>query len=362
MHFGIHGIRCGVAIACLLVMTACRSSGGDGPDGPLPSGGGTIPTALEAVQSWAYQIQGLDSNGAIDALVQSGYDLLVIEPTRTDVSSSGFDTKGMVARLKASTGHDGASRKLVLAYIDIGEAENWRWYWTWSAAWPAGRPRPPDWPSWILEPDPDGWSGDFPVAFWDLAWKDIVIYGTQHPVDSVRNYTSVMDEVVQDGFDGVYLDWVEIYEDPAAIRAAAAAGVDPNVEIVRFISEIRDYGRRTNPDFIVIQQNAADLIEDNPDVLNVVDGLGQEDTWYGGASNCAWPDPHGYGLRQDPATTRDMIRLADLYLASGRKVFTIDYTVGNAPDVYTQAAAKGYVAYCSRTSLCRLTTTPPPGY
>jgi len=56
------------------------------------------------------------------------------------------------------------------------------------------------------------------VAFWDAAWKDILLYGTNTPPAPDRPYRSVLDEVVQSGFDGVYLDWVEAYDD-AAVQA-----------------------------------------------------------------------------------------------------------------------------------------------
>jgi cysteinyl-tRNA synthetase len=89
---------------------------------------------LDQVIYWAYQIQDLSDDGPVDTLVNSHYDMLVLEPTRTDWSSDDkyFNTRDMVAYLKDSKASDGMHRKLVLAYIDIGEAEDWRWYWTWS--------------------------------------------------------------------------------------------------------------------------------------------------------------------------------------------------------------------------------------
>ncbi len=111
------------------------------PNGPLP---------LPKVSYWAYQIQALDTAGAVDNLVASHYDMLVLEPTRTDWSSDAknFNTKEMVSRLKSSKAGDGIHRKLILAYIDIGEAEDWRWYWTWSKEWDCSGSPPGDWPDY----------------------------------------------------------------------------------------------------------------------------------------------------------------------------------------------------------------------
>ena len=341
-----------------VLLVVCLSGCPGAPVGP------SEPLALSAVRTWAYQIQGLDEPGAIDALAASSYDVLVIEPTRTDFSSSEtrqFDTATAVAQLKASAASDGLHRKLVIAYIDIGEAENWRWYWDWSKDWTPGRPRPADWPEWILTPDPDGWAGNFVVAFWHEGWRDIVLTGNNHPPAPTRDFVSILDEVVSDGFDGVYLDWVEAYDDPAVTAAASAAGVDPATAMVDFIAAIRAYGQARRPGFVVIQQNAAMLVEDAPGILNVVDAIAQEDTWYGGVADCEWDQPCGYDRVQDPQQTAETLGLLDQYRAAGKPVFTVDYTVAHAAEAYAEAGARGYVPYCSRVALSRLTTTPPPG-
>ena len=85
---------------------------------------GLQPKDLEEVKFCAYQIQEINEAGRVDSLVPSNYDMLVLEPTRTDWSSVDrlFDTVEMVTRLKNSTTNDGAHSNLIIAYIDIGEA------------------------------------------------------------------------------------------------------------------------------------------------------------------------------------------------------------------------------------------------
>ena len=322
------------------------------------------PLPLKQVRFFAYQLQGIQDAGALDALVASSYDVLVLEPTRTDWSkddsSRNFDTKGMLARLKASPASDGVHRKRVMAYIDIGEAENYRWYWSWSQNWAKHKPKPADWPAFIVTPDPDGWSGNFPVAFWRPEWKDIVIYGKNTPVDASRDFISVLDEVVSDGFDGIYLDWVEAYDQNAVKKVAQADGVDPAAEMIKFIGEMRAYARQRNSDFTVIQQNASELLDGHPGLGDVVDGIAQEDTWYSGASDVGWESRRGYDKRQNRTQTAETIAGLDKFIAAGKVVFTVDYTVKNAPAVYSDSRAHGYIPYCSRSSLAKLTTTPPP--
>ena len=58
--------------------------------------------SLSQIRYWAYQIQDISEPDAVDKLAVSHYDMLVIEPTRTDWSSDDryFDIKEVVERLK----------------------------------------------------------------------------------------------------------------------------------------------------------------------------------------------------------------------------------------------------------------------
>ncbi len=140
-----------VALACAgLMLSAC--GGGDGgsslsPQASTPSNAqnaaSKTPAAaaasaspacgingtsrLAGVQTWMYQLQGMTTSAQIDALDAQPYDMLVIEANNTIKGLENFNTVDMVARLR--TKPDGSARK-VLAYIDIGEAEDFRTYWT----------------------------------------------------------------------------------------------------------------------------------------------------------------------------------------------------------------------------------------
>jgi cysteinyl-tRNA synthetase len=84
--------------------------------------------SLEWVRSWGYQLQNLTSSDAVNALAQSSYDLLVLDPTDTVAGDESFNAAQMVAQLHASSGEAGRPKEVV-AYIDVGEAENYRTYW-----------------------------------------------------------------------------------------------------------------------------------------------------------------------------------------------------------------------------------------
>jgi cysteinyl-tRNA synthetase len=319
------------------------------------------PLALSEIRFWGYQIQDINADGVVDSLAESHYDMLVLEPTRTDWSSKArdFNTKEMVPRLKNTCASDGDHRKLIIAYIDIGEAEDWRWYWSWSEEWKEDDPKPEDWPDYIITHDPDGWGGNYPVAYWDKTWKDIVIYGENQSSSPYGDYNSIIDEVIKDGFDGIYLDWVEAFENEEVIQAAVDAGLDPAEEMIRFIGEMREYAEERNPEFIIIQQNAASLAEGHSELFSVIDAIAQEAIWYDGDATDNWNDPHGHDAVNDDDLVEYYLYYLDLYQKADIPVFACEYALIFADDAYEKAYEMDYVPYVTRRSLGRLTTTPP---
>lgn len=320
-----------------------------------------LPQKISKVKYWAYKLQNMNTFGSVTRMVKSRYDMVVLEPTRTDWSSYDkyFNTRSMVNRIKNSWAYDGNHRKLVIAYLDIGEAENWRWYWKWSKNWEEGQKKPNDWPSYILKPDPDGWGGDYPVAYWDSRWKNIIINGKNLNSKPYGNYNSCMDEILKDGFDGVYLDWVEGYDDPSVIAEARKVKKDPQIEMVKFIQEIGRYARSKNPNFLIIQQNGADLGKNHPKVLSIVNAISQEAVFYDGSPSDRWNNPYSYDQSQDPDLTHYYLNSLSIYKKAGKPVFNCEYAVKKAKYAYIKSRMKGFIPYCTRTSLSQLA---PPSY
>jgi cysteinyl-tRNA synthetase len=299
---------------------------------------------LRQVKSWAYQIQGLEEEGAIDALADSDYELVVVEPVRSLKGAEEFDTAAMVARLHAEG-------KLVLAYLDVGEAEDYRAYW--GDDWVAPSASEPGEPDFLITVDPDGWSGNYPVAFWDERWKNIVI----------RDESSLVNMVLDDGFDGVYLDWIEACQDETVAAAAARLGIDPAQEMVAFVQEIAQYGRARSDSFLVISQNATELAQEVPEYLEIIDGLGQEDLSFAGEADTDWGDPQSGDIPTLPDDQEYLLKLFDLYLGAGLPIFCIDYALRhpNVQAAYATARDADCLGYVTQTPLSRLTETPPPG-
>jgi len=165
---------------------------------------------LAAVSSWFYHIGFELEDDKLQKMAASPYDMLVIEPIFTEAENRDYPIKQTIARLKADH-----PDRLVLAYIDIGEAEEWRTYW--QAGWKIGAP------VWIVADDPDGWEGNYPVAYWHDDWWDI------WTADDGQ-----IAQLLEAGFDGVYLDWIEAYSDENVINAARRQGIDPTRRDDRF--------------------------------------------------------------------------------------------------------------------------------
>jgi len=88
----------------------------------------------------------------------------------------------------------GGGTRLVLCYVSIGEAEDYRYYW--QPGWSPGNP------SWLEEENPD-WPGNYGVRYWDPAWQAVIFGGDD----------SYLGRVLAAGFDGAYLDRIDAFED-----------------------------------------------------------------------------------------------------------------------------------------------------
>lgn len=305
---------------------------------------------LRSASTWMYQIQQLDASGAINALAATNYPLLVLEPTYTNVGQEGFDVEGMIRSLR--TRSDG-SHRLLIAYIDIGEAEDYRTYW--GSDWVAPMATKRGSPDFLITIDPDGWSGNYPVAFWDARWQGLWL-----------GENGLVAKLAKLGFDGVYLDWVEAYDNTQVKSKAVEDGVHTADAMTEFISQIRQAGRRVTSDFLVIAQNAPYLIDESTkDYASVIDALAMEDTWFRGEGDSEWEDAGAGDIPNDDTnefSTEGRLTQYQKYSTRGLPVFTVDYCIAktNAEQVYRDSRARGLIPLATRVSLSRVTETPPP--
>ena len=121
----------------------------------------------------------------ISAIAATNYDVVLIDLFFEGKELTSADIQSL------QTKKNGAKR-LLIAYVSIGSAENYRYYW--QKEWEKGNP------SWIKK-NYEGYPDEFWVEFWHPDWKNI-IYG---------NNQSYIKKIIDAGFDGAYLDNVEAY-------------------------------------------------------------------------------------------------------------------------------------------------------
>jgi len=261
------------------------------------------------VQDFLYQLQ----RARPARIGETAFDLVVVS-----IAAAGSSPK-VIPALKDSPGGE----KIVLCYMSIGQAENYRWYWQ------------PDWPKnppeWLDEADTE-WAGDYWVQYWNPEWQEI-IYGTPE---------SYLDQIIELGFDGVYLDRVDAYWYYQEQGRETAAQ-----EMVEFILDFTEYARKKKPGFGVFPQNSEELGILFPDYLEAVNGIGVEDLYYG------YPRDHE---PSPPEWTAEREAILDQWVEAGKLVLVIDYTgrKEQIQDAYVRSLAHGYVEYVTDRSLGRL--------
>ncbi len=122
----------------------------------------------------------------INAVKATNYDLVIMDLFLDDVAFT--QTEITELKTKANGG-----KRLMVCYMSIGEAENYRYYW--NSGWPnASTP-------FIKAENPD-WPGNYKVEYWDAQWQGIIF----------KNNDSYLDRIINAGFDGTYLDIIDAFE------------------------------------------------------------------------------------------------------------------------------------------------------
>ena len=118
----------------------------------------------------------------IEAVCATNYDLVIMDLFLNEEEFSADEIEQL--RNKANGG-----KRMVIAYMSIGEAEDYRYYW--QAEWKRGNP------SWLDKENPK-WKGNYKVKYWNAEWQEIIF-----------DYLS---RITNAGFDGVYLDIIDAFE------------------------------------------------------------------------------------------------------------------------------------------------------
>ena len=196
-------------------------------------------------------------------LKESGRDWIVL-----DASFTG-DTPWEQADLDII--RSGKAGRKVVAYLSIGEAEDYRPYW--QSEWVSNGKRTAAAPVWLGIENLD-WKGNYQVKYWNADWQKLML--------------AAIDETMARGFDGVYLDIVDGFQ---TYEQGADGYLDDRInpetkqtyrrDMVDWVKAIAARARAKNPAALVIPQNGSQLVADK-DFIEVISAQGIEDLFTNG--------------------------------------------------------------------------------
>ena len=191
-----------------------------------------------------------------------------------------------MARLKRKP--DG-SRRLVLGYMNIGEAENYRYYW--KASWAKS---PPEW----LGSENCRWRGDHRVRFWMPGWRELM-FGAPRLISAASSRSA-----------STRLSRPRRHSSPLAAENPQATA-----DMVTFVAGLSGWAKAQAPGFLVVPQNGEELLA-SAAYRAAIDAQAKEDLLFGNRGNDVANAPE----RHERALERIM-----LAKANGRPVFVIEY-------------------------------------
>jgi cysteinyl-tRNA synthetase len=271
---------------------------------------------LQAAKSWGYQLQKVEPSD----VAACPYDMVVIDYSRDGSDEMAF-TREDVARMQKRP--DG-SRRIVLAYLSIGEAETYRHYWRWYWGWFFGLLAP----RWRGGQNPE-WRGNYAVRYWMEDWQNIIFKGQN----------SYLDRIIRAGFDGAYLDKVDEYEEKGIARSNPNARAD----MIAFVSALAVHARAREPGFLIVPQNGEELFGDQT-FRATVDGAGKEDLLFGETRT---------GRANSPEEFKTKVGYLELLRKDGKPVFAVEYLEARQQIERARAEllAYGFVPYFTDRAL-----------
>jgi uncharacterized protein (TIGR01370 family) len=308
----------------------------------------------KVVRNWGYQLQSSKGKGggktkplSAAELQATHHDLIVIDMTKDGTFKNSF-THAEVDSLKNRKGVN----SVVVSYMSIGEASDYRDHWqdNWTTYTDpelraAGEPTA-NAPAWLGAWN-ENWPNSRKVRYWDASWQAIIFNDAK---------TGWLDRIVAAGFDGAYLDIVDGYYhwgceiaqskecragDPTTEREAASRMID-------FIVTLAKHARKTNPNFIVIPQNGAyiiDALEDEDHkrrdaYLENINAIACEDLFFKGdgvENNPFAPDSDAISALVRDFLEQNIVVLSVDYLSDKKKIAKF----------YEAATEKGFLPYAA---------------
>jgi cysteinyl-tRNA synthetase, unknown class len=248
---------------------------------------------LQNAKSWTYQLQGSDRAAASSA------DVVIVDQSAA----------GNLSRLKQKPG---GGRRAAIGYLSIGEAEPWRPYWK-SCCSGGNRP------SWLTSKT-QGWKSNYVVKYWEPGWKAIV--------------RERVGQMMRAGFDGIYIDRVDTWENVKAPGSSRA-------EMIQLVREVASAARSIKGDAAILVQNGEELLSD-AGYVSAIDGIAKESLYYGTTS--------GIGKRNSVGDINSSLGPLKHAKARGKAVLVVEY-IGDNAAVAAEIRSHGFVPNFAKRGL-----------
>jgi len=269
-------------------------------------------SAQTSPASFAYVLQAdalaKSKAEAVAKLAACGRDWIVLDAS--------FSTEEPWTTADLSAIRAGRAGRKVIAYLSIGEAENYRAYW--QSSWSTNAP------AFLLGENPE-WKGNFRVKYWQADWQKIIL--------------ADVDKIMAAGFNGVYLDIVDGFEtfeqdgkDFIDDRLNPETKQSYRRDMVNWVKVVAARARKTNPAALVIPQNGTQLLA-HSDFLGAVDAVGVEDLFTNGDK------------LQKAADTKYILECLTPMMAAHKPVLDVEYPKRTERQAHAreQATQHGFV-------------------
>lgn len=196
----------------------------------------------------------------------------------------------------------------VIAYVNLGMAEEWRSYW--KERWRRSPPR------WIAEKSRE-WSGEYIVMFWHPAWRRIL--------------RRVLKSIEREGYDGILLDNIDVYE---YWEEKGCKAEEKLLMIIKWI-------KLTYSGKIYVNIGSGLKLIYDEEFMKLVDGILREEVWA------------SYRGVIDPEETKEILNALIYAKQRGKDVVILDYSnneqLTNA--ILSECAILGFKCYIGSRDL-----------
>ncbi|WFO74711.1 endo alpha-1,4 polygalactosaminidase [Desulfurococcaceae archaeon MEX13E-LK6-19] len=216
----------------------------------------------------------------------------------------------------------------VIAYLNIGFAEEWRSYW--NESW--SKESHPEWLTWVEYP---GWPGEYFVKFWD--------YSAWEPGGWVDILKKELKKIIDIGFSGVRLDNIDacvMWENPSDYNLSLPRVENACEWMIYLVGNLSSYAKSLDPDFVIVANMGGALsLLGNESFLEAIDVVEREDVWYSDDEPV------------DPMENSEALYWLEYARDHGKEVMVTDYawTPWKIMDALGKARGEGFYIYVAST-------------